>query len=264
MSSPESPLARSSVPRLGDLDVEAHLADPARKQAFVTPMFDVIAPRYDAFTRLFSFGMDTAWKREAIDAARQALPQVGQVLDLASGTGDVAYALARVWPTAEVYALDASPRMIDAARVRLAGRDADVASRVRAEVGDMMALPQGNGTMDLVTASYGVRNVPDAAGAVREMARVLRPGGMLVTLDFYRPAASWWRALFLGYLQLAGNLVGWWWHRDPVVYGYIARSIDHFMSVDDFSALLAREGFTVTTVRRHLLGGVALHVAERR
>jgi demethylmenaquinone methyltransferase / 2-methoxy-6-polyprenyl-1,4-benzoquinol methylase len=264
MSSPESPLERSSVSRLGDLDVEAYLADPSRKQAFVTPMFDVIAPRYDAFTRLFSFGMDATWKREAIDAARQALPHVAQVLDLASGTGDVACALARVWPTAEVYALDASPRMIDAARVRLAGRDADVAPRVRAEVGDMMALPQGDGTMDLVTASYGVRNVPDAAGAVREMARVLRPGGMLVTLDFYRPSASWWRALFLGYLQLAGNLVGWWWHRDPVVYGYIARSIDHFMSVDDFSALLAREGFAVTTVRRHLLGGVALHVAQRR
>jgi ubiquinone/menaquinone biosynthesis C-methylase UbiE len=86
---------------------------------------------------------------------------------------------------------------------------------------------------------------------------------VLVTLDFYRPPRAWWRALFLWYLQLAGNIVGWLWHRDPIVYGYIARSIDHFMSADAFSALLVREGFEVVQVHRYLLGGVALHVATR-
>jgi demethylmenaquinone methyltransferase/2-methoxy-6-polyprenyl-1,4-benzoquinol methylase len=263
MHVPNSPAATAAAPKLGDLDVEAYLADPTRKQAFVTPMFDVIAPRYDAFTRLFSFGMDRSWKAQAIAAVRQAMPSARLALDLASGTGDVAGALARAWPAATVYALDASPRMIDAARARLAGRDADVAGRVHAEVGDMMALPQGDATMDVVTASYGVRNVPDPVGAVREMARVLRPGGVLVTLDFYRPAQGWWRALLLWYLQRAGNLVGWWWHRDPVVYGYIARSIDHFMSAEAFRALLEREGFSVRQETRYLLGGVALHVAIR-
>lgn len=249
--------------RLGDLDVDAYLRDPARKQAFVTPMFDLIAPRYDAFTRLFSFGMDAAWKRAAIVAVRGARQNADAVLDLACGTGDLAVALARQWPAAQVEALDASPRMIDAARARLARGAADVAPRVTPMVGDMMQLPQASASMDVVTASYGVRNVPDAAGAVREMARVLRPGGVLVTLDFYRPAGALWRALFLGYLQVAGNLVGWLWHRDPVVYGYIARSIDHFMSDAAFSALLEREGFRVRSVRRYLFGGVARHVAVR-
>ncbi len=257
-----------STSRLADLDLSAHLSDPSRKQDFVTPMFDIIAPRYDAFTRWFSFGMDAGWKREALDAAAQQFAGEDRrsvvALDLASGTGDVACAIARRWPAAQVDALDASPRMIDAARERLQSRDADVADRVTPMVGDMMALPQTTASVDLITASYGVRNVPDAATSVREMARVLKPGGVVVTIDFYRPEAAWWRALFLWYLRAAGNFVGWLWHRDPIVYGYIAQSINAFMSDRAFARLLEQEGFSIVSTRRYLLGGVARHVAVRR
>jgi demethylmenaquinone methyltransferase / 2-methoxy-6-polyprenyl-1,4-benzoquinol methylase len=252
---------------LRTLDVETHLSDPSIKQAFVTPMFDVIAPRYDRFTKLFSFGMDGSWKREAMDAVREAARRIRPVqhaLDLATGTGDLAVALARLWPGVQVDALDASPRMIDQARARLARRDPDVMTAVHPMVGDMMALPQNNASVDVVTASYAVRNVPDARGAIREMARVLRPDGVLVTLDFYRPAFAPWRVLFLGYLQIAGDMVGYLWHGDPVVYGYIARSISHFMTAAEFSALLAEEGFEVVSVQQHLFGGIARHVARRR
>lgn len=253
--------------RLRALDVETHLNDPSIKQAFVTPMFDIIAPRYDRFTRLFSFGMDGSWKREAMDAVRESarrLRPVQRALDLATGTGDLAVALARLWPGVQVDALDASPRMIDQATSRLAARDTDVAAVVHPMVGDMMALPQRDGTVDVVTASYAVRNVPDARGAVREMARVLRDDGVLVTLDFYRPSFAPWRVLFLMYLQVAGDMVGYLWHRDPVVYGYIARSISHFMTEAEFSALLREEGFEVVSVKRYLFGGIARHVGRRR
>lgn len=265
--------AAGNPSKLGALDLEAHLRDPSRKQAFVTPMFDVIAPRYDDFTRLFSFGMDRRWKTEAvreIASAAQARGRVGaapiRVLDLASGTGDMAVAIARALPAAIVTALDASPRMIDHARARLArdGRDHDVGERVSARVGDMNALDIESSSVDVVSAGYGIRNVPSAAQAVREIARVLRPGGTLVTLDFYRPEFTPWRALLLWYLSVSGNAVGWWWHRDPVVYGYIARSIDHFMSWQRFSALLEREGFAVASVKRYLGGGIALHLAQKR
>lgn len=252
---------------LRTLNVEAHLADPSIKQAFVTPMFDIIAPGYDRFTRWFSLGMDVTWKREAMDAVREsarAVRPVQRALDLATGTGDLAVALARLWPMVTVEALDASPRMIEQAEARLARRDADVAERVRPVVGDMMALPQEDRVVDVVTASYAVRNVPDARIAVREMARVLRPGGVLVTLDFYRPRFAPWRGLFLTYLQIAGDFVGYLWHRDPVVYGYIARSIDHFMSHEAFSDLLHEEGFDVVSVRPYLFGGIARHVARKR
>ncbi len=262
---PHEPPKVPSPVRLGSLDVDQYLRDPSLKQAFVTPMFDVIAPRYDAFTRLFSFGMDVAWKREAIAAVVRDAATARDVLDLACGTGDLAVTIARALPAVHVTAVDASPQMIVEANVRLADttRDADVAARIRTMLGDMMALDCADASMDLVVAGYGVRNVPDAAGAVREMARVLRPGGVLVTLDFYRPAFSPWRAILLWYLSVAGNAVGWLWHRDAVVYGYIARSIEHFMSWQAFSALLEQEGFHVQRVTRHLGGGIALHVARR-
>lgn len=261
---PKPSRSQLNAVKLGALDLETYLRDPSLKQAFVTPMFDVIAPRYDAFTRLFSFGMDANWKREAIDAAIAGLGADGavcDVLDLACGTGDLAVGIARRVPTAQVSAVDASPRMIDVASERLATRDADVAARVRMMVGDMTALSIPAASMNLVTAGYGVRNVPSAAQAIGEMRRVLRPGGRLVLLDFYRPEFALWRSLLLWYLHTAGNAVGWWWHRDPVVYGYIARSIDHFMSWQQCSSLLTANGFRVERVTRYLGGGVARHEA---
>ena len=263
---PEVP-APSTSTRLGDLDVEAYLNSPERKQQFVTPMFDIIAPRYDAFTRLFSFGMDKGWKQEALDAVKAARSgkRTDAALDLACGTGDFTVALAEQLPNANVTGVDASPRMIDHAAQRMeSAAYAAIRNRVRVQVGDMMSLNVADASMDVVMAGYGVRNVPDPQTSVREMARVTKRGATLVTLDFYRPEFSLWRRLLLGYLTVAGNTVGWLWHRDPVVYGYISRSIDHFMSWQSFSALLEREGFEVQRVVRHLGGGIALHVATRR
>ena len=105
--SPDSP------PSLRGLDVEAHLSDPSLKQRFVTPMFDLIAPRYDAFTRLFSFGLDRTWKEELLRDAVAGAPPEAVVLDLACGTGDLAFALASRIAGARVTGVDASPRMIE-------------------------------------------------------------------------------------------------------------------------------------------------------
>ncbi|HEX5632583.1 MAG TPA: class I SAM-dependent methyltransferase, partial [Gemmatimonadales bacterium] len=213
-----TPSAPTPPPSLRELDLEAHLRDPARRQRFVTPMFDIIAPRYDDFTRLFSFGMDAGWKREAIDATGAPLEGGTRVLDLACGTGDLAFALAARHPAATVTGLDASPRMISEAEARRR-RDSSGA-RVRVLLGDLCALPLPDASVELVTAGYALRNVPDWRAGVAEIARVLRPGGRLVTLDFYRPRAALWRLPFLGYLAAAGHLVGRWWHGEGVVYGY--------------------------------------------
>lgn len=262
---------RSDAQHLATLDLEAYLADPARKQAFVTPMFDIIAPRYDAFTRAFSFGMDARWKAEARRVVVDRLALAGpspRLLDLACGTGDLAIGVARAARSRHaglrVLGVDASPRMTSLARERLRGADRDTADLVHVVTGDMSALAVADGSVDAITAGYAVRNAPDPLMAIREAARVLRSGGTYVTLDFYRPEFLPWRLGLLSYLSLAGNLVGWTWHRSPVVYGYIARSIEHFMSWQAFSQALEHHGFRVVTVRRWLAGGVAMHVAERR
>ena len=248
------------TPRLADLDLEAHLVDPALKQRFVTPMFDLIAPQYDRFTRVFSYNMDRRWKAELMGWMAGQLHAHANVLDLACGTGDLAFAAAERAPRGAILGIDASAAMIDIARTRAAHAGS---AHVRFTVGDLSALDVPTASVDAITAGYALRNVPDYTRGIAEIARVLKPGGVVATLDFYRPRSALWRRLFLSYLSAAGNLIGWLWHREPVVYGYIARSIDHFVSWQEFSASLAAHGMRVERVRTKLLGGVALHFARR-
>jgi demethylmenaquinone methyltransferase/2-methoxy-6-polyprenyl-1,4-benzoquinol methylase len=244
---------------LRGLDLDAHLRDPALKQRFVTPLFDLIAPRYDRFTRLFSFGMDRRWKETLLSDVEGKLDAGARALDLACGTGDLALDLARRTPVGDVVGIDASARMIAAAERRLAATR-DGSARVRFHVGDMMRLDVPDRSVDLVTIGYGLRNAPDAGAALREIRRVLRPGGRLATLDFYLPANALWRRLYLAYLFTAGNAVGWLWHREPVVYGYIARSLAGWMTSGEMSEMLREVGFQVEKVREWLRGGIAVHI----
>jgi demethylmenaquinone methyltransferase/2-methoxy-6-polyprenyl-1,4-benzoquinol methylase len=252
----------STDPRmLRAMDLEAHLADASIKQLFVTPMFDVVAPRYDRFTRRFSFGMDRGWKRELLAGVDGAVPPGAVVLDLACGTGDLALEIAQRIPGARVTGVDASRAMIDMAERR---RLAVPGGRVRFEVGDMAHLNAASASVDLVTAGYALRNAADFRRVIAEIDRVLNPGGMLLTLDFYRPENPIWRSLFVTYLRLAGALVGWLWHRVPVVYAYLGPSVSHFVSWQEFSRTLEGAGFEVLEARPKLLGGIAIHRARKR
>ncbi len=262
------------MPRLRDLDLDRHLRDPAIKAKFVTPMFDLIAPRYDDFTRLFSFGMDRGWKSELLSVALAALREkrgdsrstsdrAFSAVDLACGTGDLAFALAAE-SHASVVGIDASREMIARAQASLTAPGPHTEGKgVRFVVGDLGATGIPDQSADMVTAGYAYRNGPPLHVALAESARILRPGGVLAVLDFYKPANAVWRSLFVNYLRLAGNAVGWWWHREPVAYGYIAKSIETFVSADEFTQALHATGFGVVDVRRKLGGGVAIHIAVR-
>jgi demethylmenaquinone methyltransferase/2-methoxy-6-polyprenyl-1,4-benzoquinol methylase len=243
---------------LRELDVERHLSDPALRQSYVTPMFDLIAPKYDAFTRVFSVGMDRGWKSELIGKARDSIARDGFVADVATGTGDLAYALAAARPDLMIAAADVSTRMLALARDRKESQDVSIWG------GDMSALPFASSSVDAVTAGYALRNTPDWRLSIAELARVTRPGGHLFTLDFYLPESRIWRSAFLGWLDVAGRAVGWWWHREPMAYGYIAQSIAYFTTAREFAAHLEVSGFMVKETRLKLGGGIALHHAQRR
>jgi demethylmenaquinone methyltransferase/2-methoxy-6-polyprenyl-1,4-benzoquinol methylase len=227
---------------LPQLDLEEHLRDPGIKQRFVTAMFEVVAPRYDRFTRAFSFGMDRGWKRQLLAELDGKVQGNATVLDLASGTGDLALGATMRLPQARALGLDVSRRMVKAAVQRTSDAGSD---RVRFSVAHMLHLPVRDTAVDAVTVGY----------------RVLRPGGLLLVLDFYRPRNGLWRSLYLGYLRAAGSLYGWLWHRQAVAYGYIAPSIEHYISWQDFSAALEQRGFVVERVSRKLFGGIGIHVA---
>jgi demethylmenaquinone methyltransferase/2-methoxy-6-polyprenyl-1,4-benzoquinol methylase len=231
------------------------LSTPAGKGPYVRRLFATIADRYDLITVLLSYGQDARWKRRLVAMAG---PLTGRrVLDLACGTGDIALLAAAAG--AKVTGLDVTPRM-----VALASAKASAAGlRVRFVVGDMTALPFPDGAADVVTTGYGLRNVPDLDAALREIHRVLAPGGRLLSLDFNRPASAPIRAAYHAYLTAAGSALGWLLHRDADTYRYIPESIRLHPGAPEVAERLRRLGFRRPEWRRVLGGLLAIHAADR-
>ena len=234
--------------------IRLHVKLPAEKQdpRRMRAMFHTVAPVYDFITHAFSYGMDCGWKRTGVAQAK--LPENARVLDLACGTGDFSLLAARVRPGVHAVAMDITERMLHLARER--GVPGGVC-------GDAGALPFRDASFDAVFIGYGLRNFPNLGLAVREVRRVTRPGGMLVSLDFFLPASRIARALYLGYLYVQGYFWGLVLHGRPRVYTYIPDSLRGFVSIDDFSSLLKRTGFRGVDARRFVLGGIGLHWAAR-
>lgn len=238
------------------LDQRVHLnaAAPVR-QGYVTAMFEEIAPRYDRFTRWFSFGMDAGWKRELVTAVvRHAPVDATTMRDCACGTGDLAVSLAEAVPAARVEGIDVATGMIARAQSH---------PRVTYRLGDATHLADADGSVDVVSIGYGLRNFPDHRAMLLEVARVLRPGGIVAILDFTRPAFPPWRWLLLGYLWVAGTVCGWWLHRHGPVYGYIAHSIARFVTRRQLVADCAVAGLITVHEGSALAGGLGMLVARK-
>jgi demethylmenaquinone methyltransferase / 2-methoxy-6-polyprenyl-1,4-benzoquinol methylase len=215
-------------------------------------MFHIVAPRYDFITRAFSYGMDSRWKRAGVE--RAGLPENALLLDLACGTGDFSLLATRLCPGARPVAVDLTERMLRLARTR--GLNSAVCA-------DAVRLPFADNSFDGVFIGYGLRNFPDLGRAVAEIQRVTRPGGKLVSLDFFLPANSFLRTLYLGYLYAQGAFWGLVLHGRPRVYTYIPDSLRSFVSIEGFSSLLNRSGYRQVGVRKHILGGIGLHWAAK-
>jgi ubiquinone/menaquinone biosynthesis methyltransferase len=230
------------------------LSAPDRKARYVARLFATIADRYDLITRLLSYGRDQHWKRRLIATA--AIAPGERVLDLACGTGDLAFAAAA--HGGRVIGLDLTPRMVQLAQARM---PAAVSGATTLMVGDMMSLPIGDASIDVITTGYGLRNVPVLNDAIREMHRVLVPGGRLLSLDFNRPASAPLRAAYLAYLTVVGSTVGWALHGDPDTYRYIPESIKRYPGAEAVVGRLRDAGFREARWEPVLGGLMAIHVA---
>ena len=215
-------------------------------------MFSTVAPRYDFITRTFSYGMDRHWKRTAL--ARAKLPDRPVVLDLASGTGDFSLMVKQRFPSSRAVAVDITERMLQLAR----GRGVQ-----QAVCGDAGMHPFPDDSFACVFVGYGLRNFPNLDVAVSEIERVTKPGGSLVSLDFFLPANALLRPLYLAYLYAQGTFWGLILHGRPRVYTYIPDSLRSFVSIDEFSSLLHRTGYRQVDARRYILGGIGLHWAVK-
>ena len=235
------------------LPLDDAFASPDAKRRYNRRLFHVIADRYDLITVLLSYGRDRHWKRRVVEAA--AVRPGERALDLACGTGDLAFMVAD--RGASVVGVDLTPKMLRLARGR------DPARRVRFVTGDMTALPLGDHAFDLVTAGYGLRNVPVLESALREILRVLRPGGRFVALDFNRPGNAAVRRAYLGYLTLVGSAVGLALHGDPDTYRYIAASLRRYPGAAAVTAMMRDVGFAEAGWMPLLGGLMAMNVARK-
>lgn len=244
----------SERPRL-----ERAFDSPDAKLAYNKRLFATIAPRYDLITRLLSYGQDARWKRRLARIVRdEAAGRRLRVLDLACGTGDVALSLAGAHG---VTGLDLTTAMLRIARQRAR----DSGARAMWLAGDMTRLPFAPGSFDVVTTSYGLRNVPRLDAALDEIARVLTPGGLLVSLDFNKPESPVVRGLYLAYLTAAGGALGLLLHGDSETYRYIPHSIRRYPGARGVAEAMARHGFDDGVRIEPKLGGLmTIHVARCR
>jgi demethylmenaquinone methyltransferase / 2-methoxy-6-polyprenyl-1,4-benzoquinol methylase len=226
--------------------------DPA-KGAQVRAMFDAIAPRYDLLNALLSLGVDRGWRRQAVAWATANAPR--EVLDVATGTADLAIALRRAAPAAAVVGVDVSEPMLAMGRAKAARRGIEL----RLEVADGTALPFADGSFDSVTIAYGLRNFGDIDAGLREFRRVLRRGGRLVVLEFPPPPGGPFGRLFRGYFARVVPWLGGLVSGRPEAYAYLPASVMAFPAPEALADRLRRAGFRDVRYRLQTWGVSALH-----
>lgn len=237
------------------MSLNDRLATPEGKSRYVRALFATIADRYDFITVALSYGQDRRWKRRLVSLAQPAAGR--RALDVATGTGDIAFALAS--SGGRVVGLDITHRMVELARTKARERPGSCVF----VVGDMLALPFPDRSFDLVTTGYGLRNVPDLGAALDEISRVLTPGGLALSLDFNRPANGLVRRAYLFYLTIVGGVLGALLHGDPDTYRYIAASIRRYPGAVAVGRLMETRGFTDVRYLPVLGGLMAIHQARR-
>jgi demethylmenaquinone methyltransferase/2-methoxy-6-polyprenyl-1,4-benzoquinol methylase len=220
-------------------------------------MFDNIAPRYDLLNRVMSFGVDRRWRKRTVRA--MALPEHGpcRVLDVATGTGDLAIDVARLHPGAEIVGVDPSIKMIEVGTGKLAARGLD--GRVRLEEGDAQALDHADSSFDGVCIAFGIRNVPDRGRGLAEMARVCKPGGRVAILELGEPKRGLIGPLARFHIRHVVPRLGAWLS-GAKEYRYLQTSIAAFPAPDDFAALMQASGLDVLEVVPLTFGVCNLYV----
>ena len=229
------------------------------KKEEVREMFDNIAPKYDLLNHTLSMSIDRVWRRRVVGEVRRAKP--GRILDVATGTGDLAIAMARRIRDVQVLGVDLSEQMLAVARRKIEARGLD--GRIVLDRGDAERLAVADASVDVATVAFGVRNFGDLGAGLRELARTINPGGKVVILEFSRPRNRVFRALYEFYsykiLPRIGGLVS----RDKRAYEYLPASVGEFPAPEEFMGMMARAGFRNCRARSQSFGIAQIYIGER-
>lgn len=234
------------------LKIGDHLKKPNTKKYYNEQVFSEIASHYDFITRALSFWRDASWKRELI--ATLPLKYNPICVDLACGTGDIAFLLAYKYPQGQIIALDIAEPMLNIARKRNIFKHIDFINQ------DMSQLNLESDTVDIITGGYALRNAPDLITAIKEVHRVLKFGGYAAFLDFSKPQSKIGQRLEYWLLKIWAGSWGILFHRNHEVYSYIAESLQTYPDRIQLKGIIENEGFTIIKSRLYFFGIIELLV----
>ena len=231
-----------------------------KSTARIGSMFDRIAPAYDFLNHFLSAGIDMWWRK----MATASLPRKSGafVLDVATGTGDLAFSLLKNQPDARVIGVDLALSMLKRARLKHEARNRNISVYFPLQ-GDALRLPIKGNMVDVVMIAYGIRNVPDVYEALREFWRVLKPGGHVLILEFSLPAKGPLRQIYSLYFNYVLPFLGGLISKDRSAYHYLTESVREFIGPYEMERTLEQVGFTVSKSRL-LFGGISYFTTARK
>lgn len=235
-----------------------NLSTKEKKRQYTAYIFDKIYHRYDFITVFLSYGMDKGWKRKLVEMA--ALKGDERVLDLACGTGDITFAMAKELTSGEAIGLDLTQGMLVLADQK---RRTTHIRNTSFERGDIMRLPHTDASFDVVTGGYALRNVPDITGALHEIYRVLKPGGRFFSLDFGHPGNKLYDWAYLQYLTVIGSLSGIVIHGDADTYRYIPETLKRYPGQRGIQQMMQKMGFIHCGYHEFMGGIMAINYGQK-
>ncbi|MCM1022107.1 MAG: bifunctional demethylmenaquinone methyltransferase/2-methoxy-6-polyprenyl-1,4-benzoquinol methylase UbiE [Muribaculum sp.] len=238
--------------------INPYLDDNRSKTQQVRSMFDSIAPAYDVMNRMMTFGIDRLWRAKAVGMLKRMVAPGGNVLDVATGTGDLALLLDKKLRPASVTGIDLSENMIEIARRKCVGNP-----NVTFQTADCLALPFGDDSFDCVTVAYGVRNFEHLLEGYKEMFRVLKPGGVLCVIELSTPESLLVKPLYKFYTEKIIPLVGRMMSHDSRAYTYLPESIAAVPQGVRMTQLMQQAGFQQTSYKPLTFGVCTIYMATK-
>lgn len=240
-------------------EVKPDQSSSSSKKEQVEAMFDSIAHKYDFLNRFLSLGIDKGWRTKAMKALKPYQPKT--ILDVATGTGDLALEAMKILKPEKIVGLDLSEQMLQFGRVKI--EEAGLSAQIQMVKGDSENLPFDNNQFDAITVAFGVRNFQNLEAGLKEMHRVLRTGGRVAILEFSKPSGFPFKQVFQFYfkniLPVWGNMLS----KSSNAYTYLPESVQHFPEGKEFASILVACGYKDISVQPLTFGTCTLYLAGK-